>query len=117
MGLTLFAQLPASARRPVVSVAATLIAADVLFVAADLLRRAAVLHDPRLLLTTERGYPEMLQYAKFVWVALVLSVTAADGWTQRLRLMSVKGVTIEEQSDGSSVVVATYAWLAAASNN
>jgi hypothetical protein len=47
----------------------------------------------------------------------VLSVTAADGWTQRLRLMSVKGVTIEEQSDGSSVVVATYAWLAAASNN
>jgi hypothetical protein len=47
----------------------------------------------------------------------VLSVTAADGWTQRLRLMSVKGVTIEEQADGSSVVVATYAWLAAASNN
>ena len=43
--------------------------------------------------------------------------TAADGWTQRLRLMSVKGVTIEEQSDGSSIVVATYAWLAAASNN
>jgi hypothetical protein len=31
--------------------------------------------------------------------------------------MSVKGVTIEEQADGSSVVVATYAWLAAASNN
>lgn len=47
----------------------------------------------------------------------VLSVTAADGWTQRLRLMSVKGVTIEEESDGSNVVVATYAWLAAASNN
>jgi hypothetical protein len=47
----------------------------------------------------------------------VLSVTAADGWTQRLRLMSVKGVTIEEQADGSSIVVATYAWLAAASNN
>lgn len=47
----------------------------------------------------------------------VLSVTAADGWTQRLRLMSVKGVTIEEQADGSSVVVATYSWLAAASNN
>lgn len=47
----------------------------------------------------------------------VLSVTASDGWTQRLRLMSVKGVTIEEQSDGSSVVVATYSWLAAASSN
>jgi hypothetical protein len=71
-----FAQLPASSRRAVVLVAATLIAADSLFVVGDLLQRAAVLHDPRLLLTTERGYPEMLQYAKFAWVALALSVTA-----------------------------------------
>jgi hypothetical protein len=47
----------------------------------------------------------------------VLSVTAADGWTQRLRLMSVKGVAIEEESDGTSIVVATYSWLAAASTN
>jgi hypothetical protein len=47
----------------------------------------------------------------------VLSVTAADGWTQRLLLTAVRGVHIEEQPDGTSSVVATYSWLAAASCN
>jgi hypothetical protein len=47
----------------------------------------------------------------------VLSVTAADGWTQRLLLTAVRSVHIEEQPDGSSTVVATYSWLAAASCN
>lgn len=47
----------------------------------------------------------------------ILSVTAADGWTQRLLLTSVRGVHIEEAADGSSTVVATYSWLAAASCN
>jgi hypothetical protein len=47
----------------------------------------------------------------------VLSVTAADGWNQRVRLTSLRRVDTEVQPDGSHVVVATYTWVAAASFN
>jgi hypothetical protein len=47
----------------------------------------------------------------------VLSVTAADGWSQRVRLTSLRRVDTEMAEDGSHVVVATYTWVAAASFN
>lgn len=47
----------------------------------------------------------------------VLSVTAADGWTQRVRLTGVRDVQTETALDGSHLVVATYTWVAAASLN
>jgi hypothetical protein len=46
-----------------------------------------------------------------------LSVTAADGWSQRVRLTSLRKVDTEMADDGSHVVVATYTWVAAASFN
>ncbi len=45
------------------------------------------------------------------------SVTAADGWSQRVRLVGIRKVDTEVQPDGSQLVVATYAWVAAASFN
>ena len=47
----------------------------------------------------------------------VLSVTAADGWSQRVRLVGIRKVDTEVQSDGSQLVVATYAWISAACFN
>jgi hypothetical protein len=47
----------------------------------------------------------------------VLSVTAADGWSQRVRLTSLRRVDTEVQEDGRHAVVATYTWVAAASFN
>lgn len=47
----------------------------------------------------------------------VLSVTAADGWSQRVRLVGIRKVDTEDQADGSQLVVATYAWISAASFN
>ena len=47
----------------------------------------------------------------------VLSVTAADGWSQRVRLTSLRRVDTEVQDDGRHAVVATYTWVAAASFN
>lgn len=46
-----------------------------------------------------------------------LSVTAADGWSQRVRLTSLRRVDTEVGDDGRHVVVATYTWVAAASFN
>ncbi len=47
----------------------------------------------------------------------VLSVTAADGWTQRVRLTGIRRIHTETAVDGSHIVVATYTWVAAASLN
>jgi hypothetical protein len=47
----------------------------------------------------------------------VLSVTAADGWSQRVRLTALRRVDTELQDDGSHSVVATYTWVSAASFN
>jgi hypothetical protein len=46
-----------------------------------------------------------------------LSVTAADGWSQRVRLTSLRRVDTEIGDDGRHVVVATYTWVSAASFN
>lgn len=47
----------------------------------------------------------------------VLSVTSADGWTQRVRLTGIRRIHTETAVDGSHIVVATYTWVAAASLN
>lgn len=47
----------------------------------------------------------------------VLSVTASDGWTQRVRLTGIRRVDTEEQQDGSLIAVATYSWISAAACN
>lgn len=47
----------------------------------------------------------------------VLSVTAADGWSQRVRLTGLRRVDTEETESGDHLVVATYTWVAAASFN
>ena len=47
----------------------------------------------------------------------VLSVTAADGWSQRVRLVGIRKIDTEVQPDGSQLVVATYTWVSAASFN
>jgi hypothetical protein len=46
-----------------------------------------------------------------------LSVTAADGWSQRVRLTSLRRVDTEIGDDGRHIVVATYTWVSAASFN
>jgi hypothetical protein len=46
-----------------------------------------------------------------------LSVTAADGWSQRVRLTSLRRVDTEIGEDGRHIVVATYTWVSAASFN
>ena len=46
-----------------------------------------------------------------------LSVTASDGWTQRVRLTGIRHIDAEPQGDGTYLVVATYTWIAAASFN
>jgi hypothetical protein len=46
-----------------------------------------------------------------------LSVTAADGWNQRVRLTTLCKVDAEPRDDGSHAVIATYTWVAAHSFN
>ncbi len=47
----------------------------------------------------------------------VLSVTAADGWSQRVRLVALRQVRTEAGADGDHQVVATYHWVAASACN
>ncbi|GIU83921.1 MAG: hypothetical protein KatS3mg008_0696 [Acidimicrobiales bacterium] len=63
----------------------------------------------------ERQDRELLQ--RILRTGEVLSVTSADGWTQRLRLAAVRDVAVEHRPDGETVVVATYTWIAAESAN
>lgn len=63
----------------------------------------------------DREDRELLQ--RILRTGEVLSVTSADGWSQRLRLAAVRDVAVEHRPDGETVVVATYTWIAAESAN
>lgn len=53
-----------------------LLCTDLALVAADLLHRGGLLEDPRFLVTRERGFAEMVQYAKAGLAAGLLAIAA-----------------------------------------
>ncbi|HSL23228.1 MAG TPA: hypothetical protein VK886_16995 [Vicinamibacterales bacterium] len=64
-------------RRQAVTLLALLLALDVLLIAADVFRHRGVLDDVRFAITRERGFGELLQYAKFAGLIFLL-LTAAS---------------------------------------
>lgn len=66
------AELAGERRQLAVVLLALLLALDALLIAADVLRHGGVLSDPRFAITRERSFGEMIQYAKFAILVVVL---------------------------------------------